>query len=253
MATGDCAALAARRAVPFLLIAVLATVAASCSSPTAATQESTASEQAAAKPSQPDRSAAKVVQFTPEIRIDYRVPQVEVAGRVILREGPLELFAYSKAPVPKEHESIVCLEAPASLIYQALGLIGLQPGKPARYFPETRETRLPSGDAVDVLVRYERGGETIEESACAWMRDVDLDAPMDKTHWLFTGSERMQDDRFAADVEGTTVTVVDFTSSLMALPNMHTSADAQLWLVANTEVIPPLGTRVTLILRPAKP
>ncbi len=199
----------------------------------------------------PDRSDAKVVQFTPDIRIDYRKMQVEVRGRVILREGSIELFAYSAAPVPKEHESIVLLQARASSIYQALGLIGLHPGEPMRYFPERRTLREPSGDAVDVRVRYERGGETIEDSACAWMRDVELDAPMEETHWLFTGSVQMKDGRFAADVEGTSVTVVDFPSALLALPGMHSSSDDQLWLAANTEAIPPLGTPVTLILRSA--
>lgn len=250
MAVFNCRVEAVRRGARFALITLLASAIGACASPTATTQETAAPSQA--EPTQPDRSAAQVVQFTPQISIDYRVPQVEVAGRIILREGPLELFAYSKSPVPKEHESIVRLEAPASSIYQALGLIGLLPGKPMRYFPETRELREPSGDSVDVLVRYDRGGKTIEESACAWMRDVELDAPMDETHWLFTGSERMEDDRFAADVEGTTVTVVDFTSSLLALPNTHSSSDDQLWLVANTEAIPALGTRVTLILRPTK-
>jgi hypothetical protein len=32
---------------------------------------------------------------------------------------------------------------------------------------------------------------------------------------------------------------------------MHSSSDDKLWLAANTEAIPPIGTPVTLILRSA--
>jgi hypothetical protein len=192
-----------------------------------------------------------MVDFVPGVRIDYRVPQVEVEAWVILRKGSLELFAYSKAPVPKEHESILLLQASPEAIYQAMGLIGLVPGKPMRYFPETGTIRKPSGDPVDVLVRFESDGRTVEASACDWMTDVTRHKPMERTHWLFTGSDRLKDGTFAANLEGTVVTVVDFDSSVIALPDLHTSSNAQLWLEANTEAIPPVGTKATLVLRPA--
>jgi hypothetical protein len=208
-------------------------------------------------PGQPPRPAAsqpfgpRQVDFAPGVRIDYRVPQVEAAGEVILREGPLELFAYSKAPVPKEHESVLLLQASPERIYQALGLIGLVPGQPVRYFPETQTMRMPSGAAVDVLVRYEAEGRSLESSACDWMIDVTRGQPMVRTHWLFTGSQRLKDGVFYADLEGTVVTVVDFDSAVLSLPDLHTSSNAELWLAANTPAIPAVGTRVTLILRPA--
>jgi hypothetical protein len=192
----------------------------------------------------------QVVDFVPGVRIDYRVPQVEVEAWVILRKGPLELFAYSKAPVPKEHESILLLQASPESIYQALGLIGLTPGQPMRYFPETRSFRKPSGDPVDVLVRCESGGKSIEASACDWMIDVTKNKPMEHTHWLFTGSDRLQEGTFYANVEGTVVTVVDFDSAVLSMPDLHTSSDPELWLAANTDAIPPIGTKVMLILRP---
>ncbi len=191
----------------------------------------------------------RVVDFQPGIRIDYRVPQVEIDGEVILREGALELFAYAKSPTPKEHESIILLRCSPEAIYQALGLIGLTPGKPPRYFPDTKKTRPATGDAVDVFVRYEKNGRTIEESACDWMFDVKRKSPMHRTHWIFTGSERMDDGSFAANIEGTVVTVVDFPSSLLCLPTPHTDADAELWLKANTTAVPPIKTTVALILR----
>ncbi len=225
----------------------------------------------------------RVVEFQPGIRIDYAVPQVEVEAEVILRQGELELFAYSKAPIPKEHETILLLDARPQHIYESLGLIGLVEGNPMSYDWETQEITPPAGDPVDVLVRYasEQKGEagvsrfpagasrspaprspnsgappgrtpgTIEESACNWMLDLARKAPMRHTHWLFAGSKKLEDGRFFADVDGTVVTVVNFDSALLALPELHTDSDAGLWLAANTDAIPPIGTRVTLILRPA--
>ncbi|MCG8404915.1 MAG: YdjY domain-containing protein [Phycisphaerales bacterium] len=223
-------------------------------------RETVAKPSPASRPNKADRlpsSAPKadkprVVDFLPGIRIDYRVPQVEVDGKVILRQGELELFAYSKAPTPKEHETILLLGPRSESIYQALGLIGLKPGRPMSYDWETQVTTPPSGDPVDILIRYVSNGKTIEESACNWMWDVDRKAPMRKTHWLFAGSKRLEDGRFFADVDGTVVTVVNFDSALLTLPESHSDSNASLWLTAHTEAIPPLDTKVTLLLRPAE-
>ncbi|HWL92821.1 MAG TPA: YdjY domain-containing protein [Phycisphaerae bacterium] len=204
-------------------------------------------------PAEKETSAAKrVVDFRPGIRIDYRVPQVEIESGVILREAELELFAYAKAPVPKEHETILLLRVKPEHIYQALGLIGLEPGHPVSYDLETQTITEASGDAVDVRVRYEKDSETVEHSASDWMYDLERDAPMQQTHWIFAGSKRDEKGRFAADVEGTVVTVVNFDTALLCLPDLHTDSDRSLWLRARTEVIPPVGTKVTLILRPAQ-
>lgn len=227
--------------------------AASCVDRPAVQHTPDAPEPAAERLVEPTANLAgpRIVDFAPGIRIDYRVPQVEVDAEVILRRGELELFAYSRAPVPKEHETILLLDVSPEAIYQALGLIGLTPGKPVRYLPETQTIQLPSGDPVDVSVRYESDGETVEASACDWMLDLRKGRPMEKTHWLFTGSRRLDSGTFYANFEGTVVTVVDFGSALLALPSPHSSSNAQLWLGANTEAIPPVGTKVTLILSPA--
>lgn len=197
-------------------------------------------------------SKPRIVDFKPGIRIDYRVPQVEIEGKVILTQGELELFAYSKAPTPKEHETILLLDPKPEAIYQALGLIGLEPGHPMSYDWETQVTTPPDGDPVDVFVRYDSNGKTVEESACDWMWDVQRNAPMKRTHWLFAGSKRLEDGRFFADIDGTVVTVVNFDSALLALPELHSDSNANLWLTAYTEAIPPIDTKVTLLLRPAE-
>jgi hypothetical protein len=194
-------------------------------------------------------SGPRIVEYAPGLRIDYRVPQVEIDAEVILREASLELFLYSKAPTPKEHESILKTQVPAHRIFEALGLIGFQPGKPMRYSQETDTVRPASGDPVAVFVRYAKDGREIEEPATNWMMDASTKKTMAPVNWLFTGSEKTQEGDFAADVEGTTICVVDFPRSLLSLPSSHTSSDAELWLKANTEKIPPLRTKVVVVLR----
>lgn len=216
---------------------------------------STAAEAAASEASPPARNGEdgpRVIDFRPGIRIDFRRPQVEVAAEVILRRGELELFAYSRAPTPKEHETILVLDARPEAIYQALGLIGLTPGAPMSYDGRTQKVTPPTGDPVDVRVRHaSEAGGMVEVSACEWMWDLNRRAPMRQSHWLFTGSKRLENGRFFANVDGTTVSVVNFDSALLALPELHSESDANLWLAARTDVIPPVGTKVTLILRPA--
>lgn len=195
-------------------------------------------------------ASPRIVDFGDGIKINYIERQIEVAGQVILREGPLELFAYAKAAAPKEHESIVLVWSKPERVFMALGLIGATPGKPLRWFHETETLRAATGDPIDVLVRYREGKKERVIQAVDWMLDASTRKPMPHTHWLFCGSERSESGEFAANMEGTLVTVVDFTTSVLGLPQQHSDADSELWLMANESAIPPTGTPVTIILRP---
>jgi len=206
--------------------------------------ESAAGNQAAS-------STPRSVAYKPGITLNYEKMRVEIEAKVILRIGELELLAWSIAPTPKEHETILAMQAKSSAIFEALGLIGLTPGSPPRYDWETKTVHPATGDRVDVLVSYKRDGRRVEHSICDWALDKDRDAPMAKRPWVFCGSQRMENGALAADVEGTVVTVVDFPSSLLSLAESHSESNDELWLVANTEAIPEEGTAVTLILQPA--
>lgn len=196
-------------------------------------------------------SKPKRVEFKPGIVVDFSTLQVEVASQVILRHGDLELLAWSKAPVPKEHETILVVDAMPSDVYAALGLIGLTPGSPPRFDAETNAAVPATGDRVDVYVRYQKAGQEVEHSICDWAIDKSRDAPLAKRPWVFCGSYRTENGAFTADVEGTLVTVVDFPTSLLSLAESHSESNAELWIVANTDAIPERGTQVTLIFRAA--
>jgi len=187
--------------------------------------------------------------FQPGVWVDWSARQVEVAGEVVLRSGPLELFACS--PHTKEHESIVRVLARPLHVYQAMGLIGLEPGH-APYYDERLGRTVPAtGERLELLVQWSTGGKTRIAPIEQWMLNTQRNQPMGSGDWVFAGSSFSEDGEFLADLEGTVVTVVDFYGALIGLAGSHSSANEALWLAANTSQIPPVGTKVRLIIRPA--
>ena len=203
--------------------------------------------------SAPATQAARVVKFKPGVQIHWPQRQVEVDARVVLRHGYLELFACS--PQTKEHESILCVHARPYHIYQAMGLLGLQPGKPVGWDPKTEKVILPTGDRLELFVRYKhpKTGKVHTDPVHTWMRDAASGKTMPATHWLFTGSQKLDDGSFYADTDGTVVAVVDFSSSLISLSGSRSASNDQLTLEPDPERIPPVQTKVALIIRRATP
>jgi len=202
----------------------------------------------AVRPAPPATQPGLVVLFQPHVRIDYGRRQVEVDGEVVLREGQLELFACS--PGTREYESIVRLNTRPVVIFQALGLLGLEPGRPLRLNFDTLETIPASGDAVEIEVRYEADDTQHSVPIETWMRHARSGRPLDRQPWVFAGSISQGNGNLAADEEGTIIAVVDFESALIALPRLHTSSNEELWLEPNTPAIPEVGTRCTVVFRP---
>lgn len=189
---------------------------------------------------------SRIVHFQRGVRIDWTHRQVEVDATVILREGLIELFACS--PQIREHEAIVRIEARPLHVFHALGLIGITPGHPVLYDDEADRRSPAVGDPVDISIRYSDRGLIRVVPIEKWMEQSD-GRPVDPLPWVFAGSVELEDDSIAADYEGTVVAVVDFGSSLIALPELHTDRNEDLWLQPATAAIPPVGTRCTLIFR----
>jgi hypothetical protein len=196
-----------------------------------------------------DPREQKVVEYVPGVRIDWSGRRVEIDGMVVLREGMLELFACSAET--REHESIVAVRARPKHIYEAIGLIGILPGRPVHYDEKAQAWKSASGERVRISVRWDRDGRKKTTHIGAWMRDVATGKPVSEMSWLFAGSVRTEDGVFLADVDGTVICVVDFPSAIIALPELKTADNEALWVTAYTDAIPPLGTRVTLVVEPA--
>jgi hypothetical protein len=166
---------------------------------------------------------------------------------VVLREGLLELLACS--PRTKEHESILRVVPRPLRIYEALGLIGLTPGAPAAWDTNRQRRLPPTGDRLAIRIVYELDGRRVEVNAWDWIRSAETGRPAKPRPWIFTGSLRDGRGRFAADYDGNVVSLVDFGTELIGLPDMLSADNDQLFLQADSERIPPLGTTCILMLR----
>ena len=70
--------------------------------------------------------------------------------------------------------------------------------------------------------------------------------------WLFTGSSFDEDKdppRYRADVEGSVISLVNFGDEVLARPTDKTNQSDQGMLQPNTDLIPEVGTKVTIRLR----
>jgi hypothetical protein len=208
------------------------------------------SGQSATRPATQPASAGPKA-YVEGIRIDWQKQIVELDATICLRQGALELFACS--PHTKEHESIVVIHARPLHIFEALGLIGLTPGAPPSYDPATDRSTPARGDKVRIEVATSDAGQERVFGIHEWMRSSKDGQPMAPRDWVFAGSRKLENGHFAADSEGTLICVVDFDTALIALPESHTSDDAELWLEANTERIPPRGTKCVVRISPAQP
>lgn len=199
-------------------------------------------------PAPASRPAAAARNFAEGVQIDWAQRRVIVDTQVCLREGALEFFACFAG---KEHESILRMNAPAVRVYQALGLVGVSPGRAAAWDEATGRYAAPSGDLVDLEVQWGDGAAARTESAWSWVIESEYARSPAARPWVFTGSERLPDGGLAADRSGAGVALVNMPDALLALTRSHTLADAELWTLANTRAIPPVGTPVRLVLRPA--
>ncbi len=199
----------------------------------------------------PAGGKSKTVAYRPGVRINWTARQVELDAEVVLREGALELLACRTGS--KEHESILRVKALPSHVYEALGLIGLTPGTPVGWDEKSEQTIPATGDRLEIHIRYRHAGTTKTVAAHEWLWNADKQRPMPPMVWVFAGSQRLEDGTFYADLDGTLITVVDFSSALISQPTSYSADNAELWLEPYTERVPKEGTRCQLILRPARP
>ena len=187
-------------------------------------------------------------QFAPGVAIDWHAPAVHVDTHVVLRAGPLEFLACFAG---KEHESILRFDCTAVHLYQALGLIGLEAGRPPTWNPRTGAYQDPTGALVTIELQAERADAACDASA--WLRKLEHQRTPIARPWVFAGSRRLADGTLSADRTGVGVALVDFEDSLIAYSRRFPSDYAALWVEANPTPIPPEDTRVTMVIRAARP
>lgn len=186
----------------------------------------------------------------PHLWFDAEGRRLIVAARVVLREGALEHLLCLKGT--KEHEAILATVATPFQIQAGLLATGALKGKPVQFVPEFVP---PSGSPIAIELQWRQDGMTRHADARTWVRDERARSSL-QIDWVFAGSELIKvpgEDKpiFAAD-DGDLITVANFSSAILDLPFASTASDTDRLFVANTDLIPPRGTAVLMILQPRK-
>ncbi len=182
--------------------------------------------------------------------------RVLVASEVCLREGPLEVLMCKKNT--KEHEAIVRTDIDARFIHAALVAAGAKPGSPVQFVdPKTGDAayKPASGQKIRVNVHYTLAGKKFTHPAQEWILDQKTKKPM-AHEWVFAGSRFVKNPEKPDDPEhycannGEVVAISNFVDSMLDLPVEVGKDDTQLNFMAVTKKIPPLLSKVWVILEP---
>ncbi len=176
--------------------------------------------------------------------------RVLVNATVCLRQGQLELLLCKK--FTKEHEAVLTADIDARDIHKALLLAGAEPGTPVQYQPQLRP---PTGTRIKITLQYEQKGKRVTVPAQRWVRV--LNTQKELAHdWVFAGSQLIPDPEdknkpplYLAN-GGDVICVANFEDALLDLPINSSKDNDALAFEAHTEQIPPLDTKVLVILEP---
>lgn len=188
------------------------------------------------------------------MKIDKEARSVTLQAKVVLREGWLETLACR--PGTKEHESLLVIETPPSVVHFGLLAVGAQPGEPLKLLPaEDNEMRAlpPVGQAVKIEFTYELAGQKKTVPAQKWVSLNNTEELLPDDPWVFAGSELRkfgEEKVYMADIDGIVISLVNFGSDMLARNHSLTDNNAvhNMAFTANTALIPEVGTSVEVRL-----
>lgn len=188
-----------------------------------------------------------------------KVIRVGIVCEVCLREGPLEQFLCKKGT--KEHEAVVRVDLDAERVHEAIIAAGGTAGTPTGFFdPKTEEPKhIPAtGSKVKVLVHYTKDGKTFTHPAQEWIWNHKKKQPIEH-EWVFAGSVFVKDPEdpkakpYYGANSGDIFSISNFPYSTLEFPVPISKDEAQLTYEAKTDKIPPLTSKVWMLLDvPAK-
>ncbi len=164
-----------------------------------------------------------------------------------------------KFPIPRfpeEREMAPALHALAFTgSHQGLGPLA---GPVATFTAGLDDAFIPQyGDKIRVTLEYPQGGKRVRVAGQRWIRDFKTRKEL-SSDWIFTGSKLYFDPEdptvppYYGANEGRVICVTNFSNALLDLSVKSEEGDPRegLQWEAHTELIPPVGTKVTVILEP---
>lgn len=193
-----------------------------------------------------------------EVLPENKGRRVHVAAEVCMLQGPLECLLCKKGT--KEHEAIIRTDMDAYLIHGALLAAGAKPGTPVQFVdPKTFEAdyKAATGDKIKATVHYTKGGKSHTHPAQEWVWNFKTKKAMDH-EWVFAGSrmirdpDRPNDPPYYTANSGEILSISNSPDATLDLPVEISKDDAQLSFEVKTDRVPPLLSKVWLILEPVK-
>jgi hypothetical protein len=191
-----------------------------------------------------------------ELEVQGKKRRVLLQAYVCLRQGQLEQLLTRRHT--KEHEAILAIDADARLIHAALLAAGAQKGATVSYKRMGDKIVIipPRGTPIKVTLQYlDKNKKQVTVPAQRWVRMSKT--KKDLAHdWVFAGSVFIKDpfdpkkpDLYGAN-DGDVICVANFDTAMLDLPINSSKNNDDLAFEAHTERIPPLETKVAIILEP---
>jgi hypothetical protein len=203
---------------------------------------------------QPKPDESKIVRFDNGVAcyLDTDDDRVEVEAKVISGQSrPLEFLVVT--PSGADHEALLLMHGRAWDLKQGLELLGLREGK--RKLRYRGDPDQPDGAPVDIEVHWKAADGKLRVSPIGdWVWNIKTGKPMEKSHWVFTGSLTFPDtgriaEPLQADAVGNVIAIWRDPSCVIDNPR-PSATDDQNWYPNAYANIPSAGTPVTLVFRP---
>lgn len=186
----------------------------------------------------------------PHIQVDVEKKQIRIECEAVIADTPLEFLVCLTGT--KEYESLLRSRAKPSHVHLALLMIGLKPGKPARFDEQAGRMLPPEGAPAKLSCLFERNGKTASYPAARLLRNQKTREEMAETAWVFAGSRFTEQGDYLADVSGETISLVNFAHAVLDVPMVRSSRNEVLEWVHNPETSPKRDTKVWLVIEPAE-
>lgn len=155
----------------------------------------------------------------------------------------------------KVYESIITTEASAKDIYEAIEILGVEPGT-SHYFDHEKEKDIsPTGTTFLISVEWKEDGKTKRVRADQLIYNFKEDKPLPPIAWIYSGSREVPD--LDSDDEDAMMPYAFMSNHIVALFQTDGTALFQNPLIEslkenlykkNDDIMPALGTPINLIL-----
>ena len=176
--------------------------------------------------------------------VDTNKKEVVIPGEINIATGDTTIEFFACGLLGPSHESILMLDTEPLYIFVALGLLDLEPGMNLQVQGDPHD---PEGSDVQVWVEWHQGDKVVSKIARELVWNKFTKQPMQKTHWVFTGG-RIITKQFTSQLTHNIIAVHRDPDSILNHP-LPGGIDDRTYRV-NTDVVPPKGTKVKVIIRP---